>query len=165
MQAIELIGKKAIRKTQPDRASTGKDFTTCPIFIEKVTDTHIIYSIRKVNFIEGKSMPYKSTEILGADYLDDNWVDYENLIVGTSLEKPGSDAYEGFWNSPYKVMFFCTEIFVFMGLYSTTSYLQIESTYRLLVAVASIAVANAIFFYCRYRMKKNQQKGKNPIEP
>jgi len=85
MKANELIGKLAIR-TNP--ISCGKNFmtgktnydysyTTTPIRILKVTDNHILtnYKGTKEENIFGDDI-----HILDKRWLDDNWIDYEELI-------------------------------------------------------------------------------------
>ena len=79
-----LIGRLAIR-TKPVNCGVGvKDYsyTTEPIKILKITDSHIVYSHE-----ETKEEPIfgKKIHILDSRWLDDNWIDYDELIESSAI--------------------------------------------------------------------------------
>ena len=81
MKAQELIGKLAVR-TKPAMASWGREdgsYRTSPIFIKKVTETHIVY----INAEDVDSSDFELThsiKLLPIEWCDDNWIDYDELI-------------------------------------------------------------------------------------
>lgn len=78
MYARELIGKKAIRTTHVTYAhgNISRSFMQEPIIIQKVTDTHIVYT-----YPEGDICLSDKLHILPYEYCDDNWIDYDELIT------------------------------------------------------------------------------------
>lgn len=103
MQANELIGKKAIRSIATEETPIAYELTSRPVYIEKITDTHIIcYGVptldddkRMRNLSEKELEHYHQTVtkkyFLNSNYLDDNWVSYDSLTEGTSLDEQAYD--------------------------------------------------------------------------
>ena len=74
MKASELVGKRAIRTKPVDLGNGSKDYsyTTSPIEIVKVTDNHIVHKY--------KMFGEEHVSILGERWMDNNWIDYNELI-------------------------------------------------------------------------------------
>lgn len=81
MKAQELIGKLAVR-SKPAMASWGREdgsYRTIPIFIMKVTETHIVYiNAEDVGCLNSELTHY--VRLLTSEWCDDNWIDYDELI-------------------------------------------------------------------------------------
>ena len=82
MKASELVGKLAIR-TERTKSGDGS-YTTEPLNILKVTGKHIIYNHigTREEFMFGDKI-----HILHGEWLDDNWIDYNELIKGCKESK------------------------------------------------------------------------------
>lgn len=72
MRAEQLLGKLALR-SKPLDSSGDHSFITIPIKIMAVTESHIVFEWQEPMFKGHKG-------ILGYNYLDNNWVDYEALM-------------------------------------------------------------------------------------
>lgn len=73
MDIKELVGKRAIR-TNPvtySHGTTDRSYMQEPLFIIKVTDSHIVYKHRH-NKDEVSVLPF--------EWIDNNWIDYDELI-------------------------------------------------------------------------------------
>jgi hypothetical protein len=77
MKATELIGKKAIRTARTAKIGDGS-YTDRPLLILKATDNHIVYA-HCADF-EVKMFGAELC-ILGCDFCDDNWTDYDELMA------------------------------------------------------------------------------------
>lgn len=75
MNLKELVGKTVIRTGPVNYGNGCKDYsyTTDPLIILAVTDTHIVYEHQK-GFLSG------DRHILDKRWLDDNWADYGELM-------------------------------------------------------------------------------------
>lgn len=82
MKASELIGKKVLRSKpvplgiDPFSGQRNQDFSFTdgmPITIIKVTDSHIVYT--------SAIMGEERTNTLGERWMDDNWIDYDELMA------------------------------------------------------------------------------------
>lgn len=78
MKASEFVGKRAIR-TAPT-ASGDYSYTTEPLKILKVTESHIVVE-HQCPFLKG------DVSILGNRWLDDNWTSYDDLMSGIEKEE------------------------------------------------------------------------------
>ncbi|NCD13570.1 MAG: hypothetical protein EOL93_13590 [Epsilonproteobacteria bacterium] len=80
MNIKNLVGKRAIR-TKPVVLSYGEDesYRVNPIKILKVTDHHIVAEVLAWSI-------KKDLLILTSEWIDDNWVDYDELISGLEVE-------------------------------------------------------------------------------
>lgn len=94
MKVMNLIGKLAIR-TKPicygrDDFSLEKikdySYTTEPIHILKVTDSHIIYNYQRTN---QEGIFGCKTYLLDSRWNDNNWIDYEELMHGIKEDSLG----------------------------------------------------------------------------
>jgi hypothetical protein len=76
MQAKDLIGKLAIRTNE--NMHLDYRFTNEAIKIIKVTESHIVYELPKSPHIK---VNYPATmHVLNNLWIDDNWIDYEELM-------------------------------------------------------------------------------------
>lgn len=71
MRASELIGKRAIR-TAPTSRIGDHSYMGDPITILYADDTHIVY--------RHKLIGEERRDVLRADFADDNWRDYDELM-------------------------------------------------------------------------------------
>jgi hypothetical protein len=78
MKATELIGRNAIR-TAPTKAIGDRSYTNTPILILNATDSHIVY--KHAAPFEKKIFGDEAS-VLGCDFADDNWTDYDELMHG-----------------------------------------------------------------------------------
>ena len=78
MKAIELIGRNAIR-TAPTEVIGDRSYTNSPILILNATDSHIVY--KHAGSFEKKIFG-DATRVLGPDFADENWADYDELMNG-----------------------------------------------------------------------------------
>ena len=82
MKASELVGKLAIRTERTKRGDGS--FTDEALNILKVTEHHILYNHvgTREEFMFGDEIM-----ILGCDWIDGNWADYNELIKGYKKSK------------------------------------------------------------------------------
>jgi hypothetical protein len=75
MKVKELVGKQAIRTAPVSYGNGNNDYsyTHEPLFILKVTNSHIVYT-QKEGFFKDK------VHILDGRWNDNNWADYDELI-------------------------------------------------------------------------------------
>jgi hypothetical protein len=72
MKLEKLVGKKIVR-TKPVQYENGvsdHSYTTTPLLLLKVTEHHMVV---KSDILDNESL-------LGSRWMDDNWVDYDELI-------------------------------------------------------------------------------------
>lgn len=78
MKATELIGRNAIRTAQT-KAIGDRSYTNTPILILNATDSHIVYK-HATPF--DKKFFGDQASVLGCDFADDSWADYDELMHG-----------------------------------------------------------------------------------
>jgi len=91
MYAKELIGRKAIR-TAPAMYMNGvidNGFTNVPIWIRSATDSHIVFS-----YLDESGFDQEKIHVISADFCDDNWVDYDQLIAGAEFSVDDEETHE-----------------------------------------------------------------------
>ena len=79
MEAKQLIGKLAISTKRTKKTNDGS-YTTNPIFILIATDSHIEY---RSSLFGGDVY----VGIMGIEFCDDNWIDFEENFSNESKEK------------------------------------------------------------------------------
>jgi len=82
MNAKELVGKMAIRSSHVMHPNGRIDYsyTNEPIFVKNATDEYIIFTYPK-----GSGLDSEKLHILGREFCDENWNDYDELISGIDL--------------------------------------------------------------------------------
>lgn len=79
MHVKDLVGKRAVR-TEPTKRIGDYSFTSNPLLILKVTEHHIVCKYC-FNYLPSRE------QLLNLDFVDDNWVDYDDLVGHIWIDK------------------------------------------------------------------------------